>query len=206
MDLDFDAPYPVSIHSIVKKLKTLKDANTVYVKKDTETVKRLTVHPEGRQAEMPIKIDISLRGRGSTQTKSIPFVGEVKVYRIEELLRHKLKALQSRSVARDIYDVAFILDRYESQIPHSVKKRAYSILSKLGENNFEDFLIIYGDFFASDEVFHIFQKKGKDMHYLAFMRTMGRLEKFLSSFETESHVELNEKEDKEPKENNPPSL
>lgn len=204
VDLDFDAPYPVSIDSIVKKLKTLKDVNTVYVKKDTETVKRLTVHPKDRQAEKPIKIDISLRGKDLTQIKSIPLVGEIEVYRIEELLRQKLKALQSRSVARDIYDVAFILDRYENQIPHSVKERAYSILSKLSESNFEDFLVIYGDLFASDEVFHIFQKKGKDMSYLAFMRTMGRLERFLSDFEADSSPEVEETEEEKPRENIPP--
>ena len=53
---------------------------------------------------------------------------------------------------------------------YSVRKEAYAVLRKLSQN-FEDFLVIYGDLFSSDR--------------LAFMRTMGRLEKFLSGFEAQ---------------------
>jgi len=42
--------------------------------------------------------------------------GGVKVYTVDELARLKLKALTQRKVGRDIYDLAFIMDRWMAEL------------------------------------------------------------------------------------------
>jgi len=119
-DLDFDSPYPISLKSLKK---TLEKFGEVSVKKDTPTVKRLTVKPYGK--EFSIKFEVSLRNYSPVE-EPLKLEKELKVYGINDLFLQKLSAFVNRRKARDLYDLGFIVSRYGDYLLPEVKEKFLS--------------------------------------------------------------------------------
>ncbi|MGC9143984.1 nucleotidyl transferase AbiEii/AbiGii toxin family protein [Hydrogenobaculum sp.] len=104
-DLDFDASYSVNTESLEKILRFL---GNVTVKKDTDTTKRFMINLDN---ETNLKIEISLRGYEPI-AETIKITNNLMVYNIDDIAIQKLEAFNNRIVARDLYDIGFILERY----------------------------------------------------------------------------------------------
>lgn len=161
-DLDFDVSYSLNIKSIINSLKDI--ATDFNIKKDTETTKRLIVNINNDF----IKIEISLRNmQNINKSKLKSFTGNIKLYSIDELLKLKINAFNSRVVARDLYDIAFILNNFYEEIKNNnpnLLDISYEIFSK----DVMNIVIDYEQVFNNDNILNI-----EDL-----FKTAQRLERF----------------------------
>ena len=143
-DLDFDCDYRVSIQSLEKKLEKV---GKITVKKNTDTVKRLTVVPHGE--DFTLKIEISLRGYEPI-FPPIRVADSLSVYNINDLFRQKIKALKGRKAAKDLYDIGFIVSRYYDQLSFELKRLLFSFWHS--REAVYDLIPLYIDLFSSDTI------------------------------------------------------
>ena len=174
-DLDFDATYEISVKSLIN---TLKDVLRDYsIKKDTNTTKRLIVTANNGAS---VKIEISFRELNKTKdTKCIPFINKMRIYTIDELLKLKINALINRVVARDLYDIAFILGNYYEEIKKSDKELLRICYDLIGKD-VVNVIIDYEDCFAEDKILDI-----EDLFLAA-----QRLERFKKTYEVEKETPI----------------
>jgi predicted nucleotidyltransferase component of viral defense system len=113
-DLDFDGK-DRSIYIDGSIEKACRDAGIIIedmnIRKDTDTTKRYMLHYKGSENK-PLKIEISYRQADDIAEKDVNIIDGIRIYRIEKLAELKTEAFLNRLKARDIYDVAFILERH----------------------------------------------------------------------------------------------
>lgn len=106
-DLDFDAPKKFNIRARVEKvLEQTTKAHSVRVVKDTETVQRLKVHYTGAVSDRLLKIETSFRTPPGPD--HVIVIDGIRTYRVDALIEQKIHALENRTAARDLYDIAFL--------------------------------------------------------------------------------------------------
>ncbi len=106
----------------------------------------------------------------------------VDVDKIGELVKPKINTLSNRVVARDLYNIAFILNNYYERIKKSnenLLRTCYDLFAKDAVNT----IIDYEDCFAEDKILDI-----EDLFL-----TAQRLERFKKTYETD--IELSKKKD-----------
>ena len=165
-DLDFDVNYPLNIKYVINSLKDI--ATDFNIKKDTETTKRLIVNIDNDF----IKIEISLRKiRNIDDSKLKSFINNIKLYSIDELLKLKINAFKSRVVARDLYDIAYILNQYFKEIEKS-SPYLLDICYETFAKDVMDMVIDYEQVFSNDNILDI-----EDL-----FKTAQRLERFKKEY------------------------
>ena len=85
--------------------------------KNTSTVKRYKVHYEGNP-ENPLKVEISYRE--PINEKDVILQDGIYVYNIDKLAEQKTAAFVNRLTARDIFDIAFLLDKHSEKFSSDV--------------------------------------------------------------------------------------
>ena len=191
LDLDFDATYRITISSIVGKLTKMGNVD-IYVKKDSDTTKRITVHFKDENISRPIKLDVSLRKQMDAVQNTVPFTGKIRVYSINELFKQKLKALRNRMVARDLYDSLFMLDEYKSELDEGLIEEAYKMLSGIRGEKYGYFMSLYRELFSRDETFLLFQKRNAADY--ALTKTLWRFQEFINSYSPDSFPDVSDEE------------
>lgn len=95
----------------------------------------------------------TLKNKENINNENIKEFNGLYVYSINAILEQKLIAYQYRTVARDLYDIAFILDTYFSKLSPNIKAKAKALLDNLDNlldkyiNSFlEDNLLTEADF------------------------------------------------------------
>ena len=134
-DLDFDE---------VEKTDTLNLLSKRYpvdVSKYIDTTERYKVDIG---LSKPLKVEVSFRKRSLDDFQN--FSG-INVYTVNSIFKQKLNAMENRTIARDLYDVAFILDNYFSRLDDSFKEKAKSLLK-----DFDKLLEKYLTAFVDDEL------------------------------------------------------
>lgn len=125
-DLDFDAPKKFNVAGRVEKvLSRLTSEHAVRTVKDTETVQRLKIQYRTEDVSRLLKIETSFRNQPDTD--SVVVHEGIKTYKVSELIAQKLRALEGRTKARDLYDVAFLHRQY----PHEFTSQSRAVLSAL---------------------------------------------------------------------------
>ncbi len=81
--------------------------------KDTETVQRLKAHDTGISSDRLLKIETSLRTPPSEDKTTI--IDGIRTYSVGTLIEQKINALEHRTAARDLYDIAFLTRQYAEQ-------------------------------------------------------------------------------------------
>jgi predicted nucleotidyltransferase component of viral defense system len=140
-DLDYDS---VKLDvDILANIKTGAEKYGVHVsqtgtKKDTDTVKRYMLHYDEAPMQ-PLKIEISYRNMDFLNANKDIFkkVNDLTVYTIDYLSLYKIDAFLDRNVARDIYDVAFLLSRYPKTISPVQLEKIQDKFKRLGLNYME---------------------------------------------------------------------
>ncbi len=144
-DLDFDAyvdPKKFSARGFAKQLAEHLGLE-VSVVKDTETTKRLKVKVPGLSKD--VKIEISFRKlHGSGQARAQK---GFEVYSIDEIAKTKLKALEGRVTARDLYDVAFILNFWLRELSTDTLKEVSEFFK---EKDVESWMESFEEAFVND--------------------------------------------------------
>ncbi|NJR57084.1 MAG: nucleotidyl transferase AbiEii/AbiGii toxin family protein, partial [Acaryochloris sp. CRU_2_0] len=129
-DLDFDSGLKLNLKGRIEQavgeiegieLKSLK------LVKDTDTVQRYKLHYQQRAAglheDILLKIETSLRE--SPKPEAIEITSGIKTYRIDYQFTQKLLAAQERTRIGDLYDLAFLVNHYGSQLANEQIEAAY---------------------------------------------------------------------------------
>lgn len=144
-DLDFDCFYNINIASVLKILRRFGEPN---LKKDTRFGKRIILHPYN--INVPLKLDFSLRKRQFV-VQPLKITNSLYVYDINDLLLQKISAFKDRMVARDLYDIGFIVDKYYHKLLPEVKKTLLSVLKS--ESKIYNLISVYLSVFNQTEGF-----------------------------------------------------
>lgn len=125
-DLDFDAPKKFNVAGRVDKvLSRLTSEHAVRMVKDTETVQRLKIQYRTEDVSRLLKIETSFRRE--PEEEGVIVLDGIKTYKVSELISQKLLALENRTKARDLYDVAFLHRQYS----HEFSDHSRAVLSTL---------------------------------------------------------------------------
>lgn len=93
--------------------------------KDTETVQRLKIQYRTEDVSRLLKIETSFRRE--PEEEGVIILDGIKTYKVSELISQKLLALENRTKARDLYDVAFLHRQYS----HEFSDHSRAVLSTL---------------------------------------------------------------------------
>jgi predicted nucleotidyltransferase component of viral defense system len=116
MDLDYDGKdIYIDLNQAIAKGAASAGAelSTVNLAKNTSTVKRYKIHYQGSEYE-PLILEISFRDK--INEHEVTSINGIRVYDIGKLSELKINAFNDRMKARDIYDIAFLLDNYADKI------------------------------------------------------------------------------------------
>ena len=131
-DLDFDCAKSLNLESSIKEVFTqlgkskphLRDPE-ISVTKDTETVKRYRIIYAG---EMNLKLETSFRS--APDDNDLTELNGILTYKIRKLIQQKLRALNSRTAARDLHDVVYLYENF---------------LNDFGEDELDEMTILYNN-------------------------------------------------------------
>ncbi len=124
-DLDFDAPKKFNIAGRVEKILSQKaKGHGIRTVKDTETVQRLKAHYTGLTSDRLLKIETSFRTPPTEEQTTV--IDGIRTYSVGTLIAQKINALEHRTAARDLYDIAFLTRQY-------AEKFSTESIQKLGE-------------------------------------------------------------------------
>ncbi len=113
-DLDFDAPKKFNVAGRVEKILSQKaKSHSIRTVKDTETVQRLKAHYTGLTSDRLLKIETSFRAPPTEEQTTI--IDGIRTYSVGTLIAQKINALEHRTAARDLYDIAFLTRQYAEQ-------------------------------------------------------------------------------------------
>jgi predicted nucleotidyltransferase component of viral defense system len=125
-DIDLDGGKKVNLQNrlgtILERVTRMHDIRIV---KDTDTVQRLKIRYETAKVAGMLKVEVSYR-QGFLDTDIVSIDG-IKTYAVARLIEQKLSALEGRTTARDLYDVAFLAQRYAKDFSNAALARALSI-------------------------------------------------------------------------------
>ena len=126
-DLDFDTTHPVRIE---RQMKAAAQAVAVTM----EEVRRFTKRRVGQQfktrysnphSEKPKKLKVDVRFQHPPREEDVQDPDGIRTYCVEAIFEQKLAAMDSRTEPRDLFDVAFIVERYgEKLTPEQVRRAA----------------------------------------------------------------------------------
>lgn len=142
-DIDLNAKKKFNLESIINTAaKSLNiEIKEINIHKDTDTTKRYKVKYEGRGKAL--KIEISFRD--NIQEEDATIINNIKVYKIDTLIKMKISALLGRTASRDFFDVNFLLTKYLDEFS---KEQIDTVRDFL--NNEEILIDFLGDFGNDD--------------------------------------------------------
>ncbi len=109
-DLDFDARRKLNIEKRIRR--GLEDAGVELryfsIAKDTDTVQRYKVHYMEPSSGNLVLLKIETSFRNPPDEGIVEIVNGIRTYKIEGLIGQKLDALQSRTEARDLFDIEYL--------------------------------------------------------------------------------------------------
>jgi predicted nucleotidyltransferase component of viral defense system len=118
-DLDFDSQIKLNlagrIESALKNIREI-ELRSLKVVKDTDTVQRYKIHYINKQTGEDTLLKIETSFRDIPQLETIETIAGIKTYSIKALFDQKLDAATNRAEARDLYDLAFLVKHFGSQL------------------------------------------------------------------------------------------
>jgi predicted nucleotidyltransferase component of viral defense system len=143
-DLDYDGVfYDVNIVKDIENgvTKSGLHVSEIITKKNTETVKRFMLHCEETPFD-PLKIEISLRNKDAIINDKNCFtkLNDIIVYKISHLAAFKVNAFLNRTTARDVFDLAFLIDRYPNAISDKYIKLSGEKFKTVGMEYYENLM------------------------------------------------------------------
>jgi predicted nucleotidyltransferase component of viral defense system len=138
-DLDFDSPRKFNIANRIDRMLSQKASkHELKIVKDTDTVQRIKSHYHGVSGDRLLKIETSFRI--SPDESMVTVIDGIRTYKIEAIIEQKIAALENRTTARDLYDVAFLAKNYLSAFSPPPTAKLKSLIQDLDaiEQRFED--------------------------------------------------------------------
>jgi predicted nucleotidyltransferase component of viral defense system len=127
-DIDLDGRKKVNLQNRIAAILTrMTKTHDIRIVKDTDTVQRLKIRYETTKAAGMLKVEVSYRQ--GFQDSDIVSIDGVKTYAVAKLIEQKLNALEGRTTARDLYDVAFLAQQYANDFSSAALARALAIAS-----------------------------------------------------------------------------
>ena len=136
-DLDFDAPKKLNLESRLKHaLRPATESLRLTRTKDTETVQRYRIEYASGDTLGRLKVEISCRDE--IREDEVIVRSGIRTYGAARLIAQKLRALEGRTAARDLYDVHFLARNFREEWSADSVSRLRSLLSDVNslENRF----------------------------------------------------------------------
>ena len=131
-DIDLDGAKKLNLENRIRAALTRCTSGfDLRVAKDTDTVQRYKAHYRTPAAEGNLKIEVSYRT--GFDEADIALVDGIKTYRVGKLIDQKLSALEGRTAARDLYDVAFLAERYPNEFSPAARERVTAMMTDLND-------------------------------------------------------------------------
>ena len=129
-DIDLDGRKKLNLQSrLGAVLSNVTTEHDIRIVKDTDTVQRIKIRYKTPVATGNLKIEVSYR-TGFDEV-DLAEINGIKTYKIPRLIEQKLRALEGRTTARDLYDVAFLAERYSASFSPNARADAKRIVSDL---------------------------------------------------------------------------
>ena len=129
-DVDLDGRKKLNLQSRLNAvLSRVTTEHDIRIVKDTDTVQRLKIRYKTRLATGNLKIEVSYRT--GFEEVDLAEINGIKTYKIARLIEQKLRALEGRTSERDLYDVAFLAERYGASFSPDARHDAKRIVSVL---------------------------------------------------------------------------
>ena len=148
-DLDFDSAKPINIEGRIRdglRAAGVKLLNINKVK-DTATVQRYKIHyldpVEGE--DCLLKVETSFRAQ--PKDENIEVVNGIRTYDVAQMYDLKMNAIDNRTEARDLYDLAHLLRFYGDQFSFAQIARAEAF-----SRDMDDLATRYASSFETDDV------------------------------------------------------
>lgn len=120
-DIDLDGRKKLNIRSRVEAaLSRVTREHDIRIAKDTDTVQRLKIRYVTAVSKGALKIEVSYRNGFDDADTAV--ISGVKTYRVACLIEQKLAALEGRTTARDLYDVAFLVGTYPNEFSEQARR------------------------------------------------------------------------------------
>ncbi len=132
-DLDFDSMKKLNLETKIKEnVPNGFEIIEITKPKDTETVQRYKVHYATPNGKRRLKIETSYRNH-EINKDDYDLIDKMQIYNIAFLLDNKLKAAHDgatpRTTARDLYDINFIVNHFESILTSDFRARLKEFVS-----------------------------------------------------------------------------
>lgn len=129
-DLDFDSEKAINLYNRINVVASqYAKVIAIDVRKDTNTVLRYRLTYGAFDKKKSLKIEVSFRQ--TPEHPNIDIVEGIKVYKLPMLVNQKLKALESRTVARDLYDITFLITHHKNIFNASQLSKLQSFVKDL---------------------------------------------------------------------------
>lgn len=129
-DIDLDGSKKLNLENRLDAvLARVTSSHDIRIAKDTDTVQRFKIRYQTPKAVGNLKIEISYR-TGFNEA-DVLLIGGMKTYRVDRLVEQKLRALDGRTAARDLYDVAFLAERYPESFTVESRDKTQQFLADL---------------------------------------------------------------------------
>ncbi len=150
--LDFDCAKALNLESTIKEIFAQLGKNkshlrnpTIDVTKDTKTVRRYRInYGDG----INLKLDTSLRG--TPDDNHLTELNGILTYKIDQLIKQKLNALNSRTAARDLHDVIYLYEHFLDNFGEDEMAEITALY-----NNQSSILEEYTSAYSEDPIFSI---------------------------------------------------
>ena len=151
-DLDFDCAKALNLESTIKEIfahlgksKSHLRNPTIDITKDTKTVRRYRItYGDG----INLKLETSLRG--TPDDNHLTELNGILTYKIDQLIKQKLNALNGRTAARDLHDVVYLYEHFMDNFGEGEMAEITALY-----NNQSSILEEYTSAYSEDAIFTI---------------------------------------------------
>lgn len=145
-DLDYNSRESLSLQSkATSAISVIGGLVTDFtIHKDTETTKRyLVTYQYGSIESHRFKIETSFRDQ--IQESSTVMRNGIRVFHIDVLAQHKIRAINGRTAPRDLQDICFILENFNADISEDTRRSIGALVEDGGLNLLGRYASAYED-------------------------------------------------------------
>ena len=135
-DLDFDSNKKMNLENrILNSVQEKFSIDAIKLLKDTDTVQRVRILYSDKTTETKGSLKIETSFRNNPNEEEIIIKNGIRVYHIEKLFSQKVNAFFNRTVARDLFDINYILTQTNCDPGSSSINRLFQALENSANIN-----------------------------------------------------------------------
>lgn len=125
-DLDFDSSKKLNLEHRIRDAaeRAGVEIDRFSIPKDTDTTQRFNLIYREAGSDTPERLTIETSFRNDPDPDHVETVNGIKTYKVERIFDQKLEAAENRTSARDLYDLAHLVENYGDKLSREQIERA----------------------------------------------------------------------------------